>query len=148
MMHPILERGHPGPTGGSTDTVIVARGLRRAYGDNVAVDGVDLQVRPGEIFGLLGPNGAGKTTTVECLQGLRRRSDGQVRALGLDPDTHGDQLRRRIGSQLQASALPDRLHVGEALKLFSQPRHDALPVAELGRRWGLSELWRRPFAKL
>jgi hypothetical protein len=68
-MHPILERGHPGPTGGSTDTVVVARGLRSAYGDNVAVDGVDLQVRPGEIFGLLGPNGAGKTTTVECLQG-------------------------------------------------------------------------------
>jgi ABC-2 type transport system ATP-binding protein len=148
MMHPILERGHPRPTGGSTDTVVVARGLRKAYGDNVAVDGVDLQVRAGEIFGLLGPNGAGKTTTVECLQGLKRRSDGQVRVLGLDPDTHGDQLRRRIGSQLQASALPDRLRVGEALKLFSRPRHDALAVAELGRRWGLSELWRRPFAKL
>ena len=129
-------------------TVIEVEGLHKAYGDRVAVSDVGLEVREGEIFGLLGPNGAGKTTIVECLQGLRRRSDGQVRVLGLDPDVHGDELRRRIGAQLQASALPDRLRVGEALELFSRPRHDALPVAELGRRWGLSELWRRPFAKL
>jgi ABC-2 type transport system ATP-binding protein len=68
--------------------------------------------------------------------------------VGLDPDAHGDRLRRRIGSQLQSSALPDRLRVGETLELFARTHDRALPVAELGRRWGLAELWRRPFAKL
>jgi len=147
-MHPTVAQRRSGPAGDTTGTVVEVTGLRKAYGDNVAVDGVDLEVRAGEIFGLLGPNGAGKTTTVECLQGLRRRSGGRVRVLGLDPDAHGDQLRRRTGSQLQSSALPDRLRIGEALKLFSRTHDDALPVAELGRRWGLTELWGRPFAKL
>lgn len=133
---------------GSSRTVVDAKGLQKSYGDNVAVDGVDLEVRRGEIFGLLGPNGAGKTTTVECLQGLRRRSGGRVRVLGLDPDVQGDELRRRVGSQLQSSALPDRLRVGEALELFARTHDDTLPVSELARRWGLTEFMGRPFAKL
>ncbi len=133
---------------GSSDTVVDARGLQKSYGDDVAVDGIDLEVHRGEIFGLLGPNGAGKTTTVECLQGLRRRSGGRVRVLGLDPDVQGDELRRRVGSQLQSSALPDRLRVGEALELFARTHDDILPVSELARRWGLTEFIGRPFAKL
>ena len=139
-------RGTQSP--GSTDDVVYAEGLRKSYGDNVAVDGVDLEVQRGEIFGLLGPNGVGKTTTVECLQGLRRRDGGRVRVLGLDPDVQGDELRRRIGSQLQSSALPDRLRVGETLELFARTQEDTLPVSELARRWGLQELTGRPFAKL
>ena len=129
-------------------TVIEVAGLHRAYGDLVAVEDVGLEVRAGEIFGLLGPNGAGKTTTVECLQGLRRRDRGQVRVLGLDPERDGDRLRRRIGAQLQSSALPDRLRVGEALWLFARDDDGRAPLDQLGRRWGLERLWRRPFAKL
>ena len=129
-------------------TVIEVAGLHRSYGDQVAVEDVGLEVRAGEIFGLLGPNGAGKTTTVECLQGLRRRDRGQVRVLGLDPERDGDRLRRRIGAQLQSSALPDRLRVGEALWLFARDHNGAAPLDQLGRRWGLERLWRRPFAKL
>jgi ABC-2 type transport system ATP-binding protein len=129
-------------------TVIEVAGLHKSYGDHVAVQDVGLEVRAGEIFGLLGPNGAGKTTTVECLQGLRRRGRGQVRVLGLDPERDGDRLRRRIGAQLQSSALPDRLRVGEALWLFARDQDGAPPLDQLGRRWGLERLWRRPFAKL
>ena len=136
------------PAHRSQESVVEVEALRKTYRDQVAVDGVDFEVRAGEIFGLLGPNGAGKTTTVETLQGLRRRSGGRVQVLGLDPELHGDQLRKRIGVQLQSSALPDRLRVGEALELFSRSHDGALPVDELGQRWGLTELWRRPFAKL
>jgi ABC-2 type transport system ATP-binding protein len=128
-------------------TVIEVEGLHKAYGDHVAVEDVGLEVRAGEIFGLLGPNGAGKTTTVEILQGLRRRGRGRVQVLGLDPERDGDRLRRRIGAQLQSSALPDRLRVGEALWLFARGDGGASPEG-LGRRWGLERLWRRPFAKL
>jgi ABC-2 type transport system ATP-binding protein len=128
-------------------TVIEVEGLHKAYGDHVAVADVGLEVRAGEIFGLLGPNGAGKTTTVEILQGLRRRGRGRVQVLGLDPERDGDRLRRRIGAQLQSSALPDRLRVGEALWLFARGDGAASPE-RLGRRWGLERLWRRPFAKL
>jgi ABC-2 type transport system ATP-binding protein len=129
-------------------TVIEVEGLHKSYGDHVAVEDVGLEVRAGEIFGLLGPNGAGKTTTVECLQGLRRRGRGRVRVLGLDPERDGDRLRRRIGAQLQSSALPDRLRVGEALWLVARGHDGAAPLDQLGRRWGLERLWRRPFAKL
>ena len=129
-------------------TVIEVDGLHKNYGNDVGVETLDMSVDRGEIFGLLGPNGAGKTTTVECLQGLRKRSGGQVRILGFDPDTHGDELRRRIGSQLQSAALPDRLRVGEALHLFARDGAKKEQVDELGRRWGLRDLWRRPFGKL
>src|SRR5580704_7833508 len=93
--------------------VIEVRELRKRYGGRTVVDGIDLQVHEGEIVGLLGVNGAGKTTTVECIQGLRRADGGTITVLGLDPATEGARLRSRIGSQLQAAALPDRIKVGE-----------------------------------
>ena len=71
-----------------------------------------------------------------------------MRVLGLDPERDGDRLRRRIGAQLQSSALPDRLRVGEALWLFARDGDGGAPLDQLGRRWGLERLWRRPFAKL
>jgi ABC-2 type transport system ATP-binding protein len=100
-------------------TVIEVEHLRKAYGSLVAVDDLSFTVAEGEIFGLLGLNGAGKTTAVECIQGLRRPDSGRISVLGLDPQTQTRALRRRIGSQLQESALPDRVKVWEALDLFS-----------------------------
>jgi len=135
-------------TAAAAETVIEVDGLRKHYGSEVAVVDVHMRVARGEIFGLLGPNGAGKTTTVECLQGLRRRSGGRVRVLGLDPDVDGDRLRRRTGAQLQSSALPDRLRVGEALALFARTGREKENLDEIATRWGIRDLWRRPFGTL
>jgi ABC-2 type transport system ATP-binding protein len=98
---------------------ISVRGLRKTYGDLEAVKGVDFEVAAGEVFGLLGPNGAGKTTTVEILEGLRTRTAGQVTVLGFDPETQKNQLKDRIGVCLQATNLPDKIRVGEAVELFA-----------------------------
>jgi ABC-2 type transport system ATP-binding protein len=83
-----------------------------------AVRGIDLEVRSGEVFGLLGPNGAGKTSTVEILEGLRPRTAGEVTVLGFDPDRQKQALKDRIGVCLQATNLPDKMKVWEALELF------------------------------
>src|ERR1019366_2690693 len=99
--------------------VVEVQHLRKAYGGVLAVDDVSLEVEEGEIFGLLGPNGSGKTTTVECLQGLRRPDEGTLSVFGFDPRAEPAQVRRGGGSQLHGSALPERLRVWEALRLFS-----------------------------
>jgi ABC-2 type transport system ATP-binding protein len=112
----------------------------------VVVDGLDLDVPAGEIVGLIGANGAGKTTTVECIQGLRRPDAGTLRVLGYDPVTQAGELRPLIGSQLQDSALPDRLRVSEAVELFSTGR--ACDGGELLDRFGLSRLRRSVFSSL
>src|SRR5712691_7302222 len=102
-----------------SDSVISARGLRKSYGSLEAVKGIDIEVQAGEVFGLLGPNGAGKTTTVEILEGLRPRSGGEVTVLGFDPDRQKQALKDRIGVCLQATNLPDKMRVHEALDLFA-----------------------------
>jgi ABC-2 type transport system ATP-binding protein len=129
----------------STDVVTV-RGLRKTYGSRVVVDGLDLDVPAGEIVGLIGANGAGKTTTVECIQGLRRPDAGRLRVLGFDPVTQAAQLRPHMGSQLQDSALPDRLRVLEAVELF-RTRHGR-DGAELLDQFGLTARRRSAFASL
>ena len=93
--------------------------LHKSYGDVVAVDDVSLSVEPGEIFGIIGVNGAGKTTTVECVSGLTRPDRGRIEVLGLDPTHERDEIRRRVGVQLQESSLPDRITVTEALTLHA-----------------------------
>jgi ABC-2 type transport system ATP-binding protein len=98
---------------------IEVRGLEKSYGDVHAVRGIDFEVRPGEVFGLLGPNGAGKTTTVEILEGLRPRTKGDVKVLGFDPGVNVLELKDRIGVCLQATNLPDKITVREAVDLFS-----------------------------
>ena len=108
------------------------------------VSEVSFSVHRGELFGLLGTNGAGKTTTVEILQGLRRADGGTVRVLGLDPAVDGDRLRHRIGAQLQDAALPERMRVGEALRLFAALHPTPRPTAELVDEWQLGPLLRRP----
>src|SRR5205807_6717998 len=97
---------------------IYVRGLKKAYNGFDAVKGIDFDVRVGEVFGLLGPNGAGKTTTIEILEGLRPRSAGEVRVLEFDPDRQKKQLKDRIGACLQATNLPDKITVREALDFF------------------------------
>jgi ABC-2 type transport system ATP-binding protein len=101
-----------------SEFAISARSLRKSYGPLEAVKGIDIEVRTGEVFGLLGPNGAGKTTTVEILEGLRPRSGGEVTVLGFDPDRQKQALKDRIGVCLQATNLPDKMKVHEALDLF------------------------------
>jgi ABC-2 type transport system ATP-binding protein len=101
------------------DPAIQVTDLHKSYNQFEAVRGIDFEVRPGEIFGLLGPNGAGKTTTVEILEGLRPRTSGTVRVLGQDPGVDVRALKDRIGVCLQATNLPDKLKVHEALSWFS-----------------------------
>jgi ABC-2 type transport system ATP-binding protein len=115
------------------------RGLRKSYGDVAAVRGVDFEVNPGEVFGLLGPNGAGKTTTIEILEGIRQRSSGEVRVLGFDPDKQNKELKDRIGVCLQATNLPDKIRVIEALHLFGSLYSRTMDAGMLLRRLQLEE---------
>jgi ABC-2 type transport system ATP-binding protein len=94
------------------------RGVRKAFADVQAVDGLDLEVGWGECFGLLGPNGAGKTTTIEMCEGLTAPDEGTVELLGLNWNKSGAELRQRIGIQLQETQFPDKLTVEETLRLF------------------------------
>jgi ABC-2 type transport system ATP-binding protein len=127
-------------------TVIEVDELTKRYGAHTAVDDVGFAVTEGEVFGILGVNGAGKTTTVECLQGLRRPDRGHMRVLGLDPRTARTRLRALVGSQLQASALPDRLRVDEAVALFGDG--DRRSADGLLDDWDLGGLRRKSFASL
>ncbi len=119
--------------------VVTVDHLRKTYRRVVAVDDLSFDVEAGEIFGILGPNGAGKTTTVECVQGLRRPDGGTIRVLGLDPTTEAAQLRQRIGSQLQDSALPSRLRVAESIELFAAFARHPVDCEDLLVRWRLDD---------
>lgn len=130
------------------DTVLEVEHLVKHYRSGPVLHDVSFRVQRGELFGLLGTNGAGKTTTVEIVQGLRRATSGRVRVLGLDPATDGDAVRRRIGSQLQDAALPDRMRVGEALKLMASLHPAPRPLDELAEEWRLDGLLSRPFGAL
>src|SRR5512132_1071273 len=122
--------------------------LRKAYGDRSVLRGLTFSVGSGEIFGIAGRNGAGKTTTVEILQGLRRRDAGRVAVLGLDPERERTRLRGLVGAQLQTAALPDRLRVGEALRLFARLAGDRVDWRALARVWRLEPLLRKPYGTL
>lgn len=102
------------------DNIAVSiRKLRKQYGSIEAIKEIDLTIGRGEVFGLLGPNGAGKTTTLECIEGMRRFDGGSIRVGGCDPEKDSEELRRRLGVQLQASALPEHMKVKEAIRLIS-----------------------------
>jgi len=133
---------------GGREAVITAEGVRKVYGELVAVRDATFAVARGEVFGLLGPNGAGKTTTVECLQGLREADGGTIRVLGLDPVARSRELRPRIGCQLQESALPDHIRVWEALELFASLTPGGHDWRRVMRDWGLAEKSRASFHSL
>ena len=97
---------------------LLLRGIRKSYKDVVAVDGLDLEVHPGECFGLLGPNGAGKTTTIEICEGLNVPDAGEVRVLGETWQQGARALRERLGVSLQETQFSDKLTVTETLRLF------------------------------
>ena len=103
----------------SESPVISVQDLHKSYGDFEALRGIDLELGTGEVFGLLGPNGAGKTTTIEILEGLRPRTSGKVSVLGFDPAVQMNDVKNRIGVCLQATNLPDKMKVHEALDLFA-----------------------------
>ena len=94
------------------------RNLRKAYQDVLAVDGLDLEVRVGECFGLLGPNGAGKTTTMEICEGRTAADSGELDMLGMRWETDANDLRQRLGVQLQDTQLAEKLTVLETVRLF------------------------------
>jgi lipooligosaccharide transport system ATP-binding protein len=100
--------------------MIVARGLRKVYGDFVAVDGIDFEVRKGEAFGLLGPNGAGKSTTMKMIASVSKRSGGNLTILGLDPDKRGPEIRAHLGVVPQQDNLDRELKVHENLFAYGR----------------------------
>ncbi|MER7890674.1 ABC transporter ATP-binding protein [Micromonospora sp. NPDC094482] len=120
------------------ELAISVRGLRKAYGDNVAVAGLDLDVRRGEVFALLGPNGAGKTTTVEILEGYRRRDTGEVTVLGSDPAAPAADWRSRVGIVLQGTGEFDELTVAEVVRHFAGFYPDADDPDKVIERVGLA----------
>jgi ABC-2 type transport system ATP-binding protein len=139
---------------GDAEPAIDVRGLRKAYRDTVAVDGVDLRVERDEIFALLGPNGAGKTTTVEILEGYRRRDAGEVTVLGVDPalangggrrrrgspaDADARRWRERVGIVLQGTGEFDELEVGEVVRHFARFYPAPDDPAGVVERVGLSD---------
>lgn len=99
---------------------IVARDLRKRYGETLAVDGISFEVAEGEFFGLLGPNGAGKTTTLEIIEGLRRPDEGEASVLGIPSHPRSPAMAATIGVQLQASAFFERLTAVEELRTFAK----------------------------
>ncbi len=123
-------------------------GLRKRYGSVVALDGLDLVVRHGEVYGLLGRNGAGKTTAIETMVGLLRPDAGSIRVLGLDPHRDNLNLRRRIGVQLQEEVFNPYMRLAEALMFLGSfyPRRAAIPV--LLDRVGLTSEAARMYGRL
>jgi ABC-2 type transport system ATP-binding protein len=112
------------------------------------VDGLDLDVLRGECFGLLGPNGAGKTTTIEMIQGLLAPDAGRVEVLGLGWEDDEQELRQRMGSQLQETKLPEKLTVRETITLFRSFYVKGVPVDEVLRKVGLQDKQRSWVNKL
>jgi ABC-2 type transport system ATP-binding protein len=120
--------------------VIQVSGIRKTYGQTVAVDDVSFEVDDGEIFGLIGPNGAGKTTTMECVEGVRTPDRGAISILGLDPFRDVYKLQERVGVQLQQAQLQKRIKVWEAVHLWaSLYRKKAADGDRLLEQLGLSD---------
>ena len=115
----------------ATRASLSIKGLRKSYKDVTAVDGITLEAHVGECFGLLGPNGAGKTTTIEICEGLTEPDEGVVELLGLQWKRDAQQLRRRIGIQLQETQLSDKLSIVETLQLFRSFYRTGASVDEL-----------------
>lgn len=106
----------------------------------MAADNISFSVLKGEIFGIIGPNGAGKTTTVECISGLRMPDSGSITVNGLSPAKDRDRLHRIVGVQLQESAMPPRLRVGEAIRLFASFYSNPMDIDSLLETLGIKEI--------
>lgn len=120
--------------------IVQVQGFSKFYGSNKVIDNISFDINPGEIFALLGPNGAGKTSTLECIEGIRKVNSGKLLVSGLNPDKDFKKMRKILGVQLQASALPDIITVEEAMKMFclylgSEIRYDLLERFELKSKY-------------
>jgi ABC-2 type transport system ATP-binding protein len=127
---------------------ITVDGLRKRYGNLVAVDGISFRVKEREIFGLLGPNGAGKTTTVEILEGLRAADEGRAQVAGIDVRKQPDKVKGLIGVQLQSSAFFDGLNLLELLDMFAALYHRAVDAMAILKKVDLAEKSRSTVGKL
>ena len=119
------------------ETAIRVEGLVKRYGSFTAVDQVSFTVNRGEIFGILGPNGAGKTTTLEIIEGLQTPSQGRVTVLDLDISRRRNEVKARIGVQLQSSAYFDYLSLQEILSLLGTFYPKRIPPQTLLEQVGL-----------
>ncbi|MFE2376985.1 ABC transporter ATP-binding protein [Streptomyces sp. NPDC059398] len=118
--------------------VIEVQHLRKSYGDLVAVDDVSFTVEEGEVFGILGPSGSGKSTIVECIKGLRNRDGGEINVLGLDPRRDRAGVTQELDAQLRAGCAPERMHLAEALSLYSSFYRDPADWRRLMASLGLA----------
>ena len=120
-------------------SAVVVKDLHKRYGDNHAVRGLSFEVMQGEVFAIVGPNGAGKTSTVEILEGHRRRSAGEVKVLGFDPETGGRAFRERIGIVLQEAGMEDLFTARELISHYAGFYPSPLDVEEVIRFVGLQD---------
>jgi ABC-2 type transport system ATP-binding protein len=127
---------------------VTVQHLVKRYGHKVAVNDVSLSIHEGEIFGIIGPNGAGKTTTVECISGLRNPDSGSISVYGLSPRKDRNKVREFVGVQLQESALPPRIKVGEAVRLFASFYPNPLDAGELLESLGIEQIANSSFKNL
>ncbi|MEV0901891.1 ABC transporter ATP-binding protein [Actinoplanes sp. NPDC049802] len=118
--------------------VVTCTEVVRRFGEVTALDNVSLEVTEGEIFGLIGPNGAGKTTLLNCVEGLDRPTSGRISVLGRDPIADRRELTLLTGVQLQSAALPPRITVAEAMRLFSGLYDDPVAWPELLTTLGIA----------
>jgi ABC-2 type transport system ATP-binding protein len=132
----------------SAAPAVTVQNLVKRYGRLVAVNDVSLSIHEGEIFGIIGPNGAGKTTTVECISGLRAPDSGSISVYGLSPRKDRNRIREFVGVQLQESALPPRLRVGEAVRLFASFYSNPLDPDPLLESLGIKQFENSSFKNL
>ncbi len=131
-----------------SEEVITIQHLVKRYGEFAAVNDISFSIREQEIFGIIGPNGAGKTTMVECISGLRVPDSGSISIYGLSPEKDRNRMKEFVGVQLQQSALPPRLKVGEAVRLFASFYPNPLDPNELLESLGIKNVENSIFKKL
>lgn len=131
-----------------TKTIIEVKELHKKYGDFHAVKGISFEVNEGEIFGLLGPNGAGKSTTLEIIETLRSKTSGTVIVDGIDLDKHPEEIKKRIGVQLQASGYYPGLNLVELIQLFAGLYNEEVDAMELLDKVNLQDKAKAKFKEL
>jgi ABC-2 type transport system ATP-binding protein len=138
-VHPGGHHAGPAEAGHAGTLAVDVHGLEKSYSGVEAVRGIDLAIRPGEVFAMLGPNGAGKTTTVEILEGYRTRDRGEVSVLGVDPGRHRARLKSRIGIVLQSTGIDRYLTVRETIAMYATFYPHPRPVDEVIHLVGLEQ---------
>ena len=146
QMRPALRTSANRSLSSAANCVASIRNLSKSYGKVVALRGMNLEIRAGELLALLGPNGAGKTTLVQTLLGLAQPDSGSVSVFGDDP--HLGRVQTRLGAMLQVARVPETLKVREHIDLFSSYYPAPLPIEETLQIAGLTEIKDRPFGEL